>query len=330
VTTVARVPDDRFRIFVSHKHSDAKLAKVVQDQIEALSPTFECWVSGEDISSGSDWNRSITVALGRSHLLLLLFTAPSSNWDWCLYEAGLFIQFASAANEDVRSVVSVYDPAGGAPRPLAGVQGVPAEPASVAKFLTRLCTEPWEISDDWRRGPIDTDVSQSAITSAADAVVAGFADALAAYKEPATDIYFPCHRIVLDADAADVETGIPEDAWVVVGDGATSGFTLSLFGLAPGDAPHSWADLLDRIEGHDAPWRSEIDAAVVAASHERLFVPGQATMAAWDRNGADRREYHPVLYSISRRPRGEQMRAEIVVVLDPLPAAGRVAGARPS
>ena len=324
---MGRVPDDRFRIFVSHKHSDAALAKVVQDQIEGLSPLFECWVSGEDIASGSDWNRAITVALSRSHLLLLLFTAPSSNWDCCLYEAGLFIQFSAAAEEDVRSVVSIFDPAGGAPRPLAGVQGVAAEPAPLTRFLTRLCTEPWEISDDWRRGAIDAAVTPETVAAAADGIAAAFGDALSAYRQPTSDVYFPCHRVVLDTLVSEGDARIPDDAQVVLGDDATSGFTLSLFGLASGDAPHTWRDLLDRVDGHDAPWRRELDEAYAAASSERLFVPGQSLMEAWDPNEGSGRPYHPVLYSIARRPSDEGLHARIVIVFDPHPVG--VASASP-
>jgi hypothetical protein len=314
---VGRVPDDRFRIFVSHKHSDAALARAVQDAIESLSPALECWVSGEDISSGSDWNRAITVALSRSHLLLLLFTAPSRNWDWCLFEAGLFIQFSQAADEDVRSVVTVFDPAGGSPRPLAGVQGVPAEPAALAKFLTRLCKEPWEASDDWRRGAIDADVDPTAVGEAASSIATAFREAMTAYSEPAGDVHFPCHRVVLETPLAGTETGIPEDARVLIGDGATTGFTLSLFGFAPGDAPPRWGDLLEYVGGNDAPWRRELDQAFVAASRERLFVPGGSLMRAWGGSEGAGRWYHPVLYSLSHSRGDEETRAQIVVVLDP-------------
>jgi hypothetical protein len=106
---------------------------------------------------------------------------------------------------------------------------------------------------------------------------------------------------------------------VVIGDGATSSFTLSLFGLASGDAPHTWGDLLARVDAHDAPWRRELDEAFVAASSERLFVPGRSMMQAWDRNQGARRPYHPVLYSIARRSSDEGAYVQIVIVLDPHP-----------
>ena len=89
---MARIADDRFRVFISHKHDDHAFADTVAAALCGLTGTIECFVSGADIGAGTDWNDEIREALFRSHLLLLLFTNPSSNWDWCLYEAGLYTE----------------------------------------------------------------------------------------------------------------------------------------------------------------------------------------------------------------------------------------------
>jgi hypothetical protein len=317
---VPRIPDDRFRIFVSHKHVDADLARTVQDEIEALSPLFECWVSGDDISSGTDWNNAITVALGRSHLLLLLFTTPARTWDWCLYEAGLFTQFANADHDDVRSVVCIVDPAGGPPRPLASIQGVPAATKNLTKMLRQLCVEPWEMCDDWRRGPVVPDIDASKLNRAAKRISTAFRKAIDADSPEALETYHPCHRLVLDIGAFDdAASGIPEDASIVTGPGATTGFTLSLFGIAEGDAPHTWGQILDRLGGRETAWRKELDVAIDAARRRELFIPGDATFSAWDEPTQRSRVYHPVLYSVTRRPVNGTPYGQAVILLDPLP-----------
>ena len=56
----------------------------------------------QDLSAGVDWNRQTKHNLAESHLLVLLFTTPALNWDWCLFEVGLFTHFEA---EDVSSVV---------------------------------------------------------------------------------------------------------------------------------------------------------------------------------------------------------------------------------
>jgi hypothetical protein len=318
---MSRIPDDRFRIFVSHKSSDIHLANDVAEAIEKLSPQFECWVDAQDIAAGSDWSRSILKALGQSHLLLLLFTVPDHKWDWCLYEAGLFIQFSNAADEDVRSVVSIFDPQSGPPRPLAGVQGAPAQPEGLAKFLSRLCNKPWEISDDWRKGPIVPKVKPAAIETAAQAIATSFHARLLATGEGSSDIRYLCHRIVLDAGIDQGEiNGIPEDATIVMGPGATTSFTLSLFGVVMGEGSPTWGHLIQRLDAADAGWRRELDEAFVAAHREELWAPRYEAFRPWDHGGDSDRVYHPVLYSVTHEQVGGEGRAQIVIVLDPLQA----------
>src|ERR1700694_683687 len=89
--TVANT-DDVFKVFISHKHEDHALAVEVKKALEGLArpKLIDCFVSGTDITAGMDWRREIRSVLARSHLLVLLFTAPSKNWDWCLYETGLY------------------------------------------------------------------------------------------------------------------------------------------------------------------------------------------------------------------------------------------------
>ena len=317
---MGRIPDDRFRIFVSHKHGDAALAKVVGEQIEGLSPMFECWISGEDISSGTDWSRSIITALSRSHLLVLIFTVPERNWDWCLYEAGLFTRFGEAADDEVRSVVPIFDPEAGPPRPLAAIQGAAGEPEALGRFLTTLCFEPWEISDDWRRGPVDTGVDPAAVEQAATTIAAAFRASIDTETVPDGGVLYPCHRLVLETEVApDGETGIPYEARLIAGAGATSAYTLSLFGLSMDDRPRTWGALLDRLGAHKKRWRSDLDQAYRAAARGELFTPGTGAIRAWTRPHEAERSYRPVLYSTARRTAGESERHELVIVLDPLP-----------
>ena len=78
------IGDDAFRVFISHKQEDHALAVEVKRAMEDLAPELiDCFVSGVDIVAGSDWRREIRSVLAESHLLVLLFTAPTKNWDWC-------------------------------------------------------------------------------------------------------------------------------------------------------------------------------------------------------------------------------------------------------
>jgi hypothetical protein len=151
------IPDDKFTVFISHKHDDHALAVEVKKAMEGLSPgLIECFVSGIDITAGMDWRREIRSVLARSHLLVLLFTAPSNNWDWCLYETGLYTRFDRT---EVVSVVCMFNPGQVSPGPLADLQGVPADTDRVRAFLDLFCRETWKMSDDWRRGPLAPEIA---------------------------------------------------------------------------------------------------------------------------------------------------------------------------
>jgi len=327
---MARIPHDRFRIFVSHKHEDHALADTVKQALEGLSSTIECFVSGTDIGPGTDWNLEIRDELARSHLLLLLFTNPSQNWDWCLYEAGLFTRFES---DDVCSVVSLYQPDGSPPRPLSNLQGVPANQEKVEAFLTSLCRETWHVSDDWLRGALAPRVKAPQIKDAAALIVGTFP-----LKPRSNPSHYPCHRVVLDLSQVDsVEDGIPNEARVVEGPGATSPYTLSLFRAASGSRTWTWGELVAAVAGDekDNAWRNQLDRRFAAALREELFRPTTATLRAFDPEQRQRRYYRSILYEVVRSPPapdGAGTAAEarrplqVTVVFDPQLAPSQVGG----
>jgi hypothetical protein len=325
---VARIADDRFRIFISHKHDDHGFADTVAKALGGLTGTIECFVSGSNIDAGTDWNEEIRQALARSHLLLLLFTSPSQNWDWCLYEAGLYTRFQ---DDDVASVVSLYPPDGSAPRPLGNLQGVPASTEKLEAFLTRLCRETWRVSDDWLRGPLARQVKPAQIKAVARRIAEAFPT-----REAGGAVYHPCHRVVLDlAQVPPSADRIPEDARVVEGPGGTTAYTLSLFRAASGTRAKTWGELLAAVHGQDAAWRHQLDRRYAAALREELFRPTTATLRGFDPEQRLRRYYRPVLYEVVCTAPcfdgdGEQQTARrvqrVTVVFDPQLAPAKVGG----
>ena len=230
------IPDDTFRVFISHKQEDHALAVEVKKAVEGLAPELiDCFVSGVDISPGTDWRREIRSVLAESHLLVLLFTAPTKNWDWCLYETGLYTRFDLA---DPHSVVCLSAAGQGSPSPLADLQGVPVDVERLGNFLESLCLRTWEVSDDWRRGPLAPRSRPIGWRLLRRSNVEGFR------RSGSVSTHYPCHRLVLSfSESDDLANGIPESARVVVGPSDTSEYTLSLFDLAGGGGTRSWGDL---------------------------------------------------------------------------------------
>ena len=287
--------DQVFSVFISHKHEDHALALELKNALDGLKPgVVDCFVSGVDITAGMDWRREIRGALTRSHMLVLLFTAPSKNWDWCLYEAGLYTRFDKS---ETRSVVCLFNSGGASPSPLADLQGIPAEPEKIVPFLTLLCKRTWELSDDWRYGALAPDVTDDHLHGIADQISSAFA------RAGSTSTYYPCHRIVLSlGETDDVSQGIPESARVLEGPGDTSGYTMSLFNLAGGTGRRTWGELLRAVDATADPWRKELDRNFIDALHERLFPPFESHFRAGDAKHGEERTYSAILYSIVRGP----------------------------
>jgi hypothetical protein len=289
------ITDDVFQVFISHKHDDHALAVEVKNSMEGLSPgLIDCFVSGIDITAGMDWRREIRSVLARSHLLLLLFTAPSKNWDWCLYETGLYTRMDRS---DIRAVVCLFNPGQASPSPLADLQGVPAETDKVRAFLDLFCRQTWEMSDDWRRGALAPAIAPEQVEAAARAITEAFR------RSGSASTYYPCHRVVLSLSGSDdIASGIPESARVMEGPNDTSGYTMSLFDLAGGTGKRTWGDLLRAVHGNEADWRRELDSHFLQALDEKLFPPIESRMHASGTSRVGERVYRPILYSIVRGP----------------------------
>ncbi|MEY2443794.1 MAG: hypothetical protein QOE00_374 [Ilumatobacteraceae bacterium] len=323
---MAHIPDDKFRLFISHKHEDHELATIVAKSLRSVSSSIECFVSGANIGAGTDWNQEIRGALKRSHVLILLFTNPSQNWDWCLYEAGLFTRLDE---EDVHAVVSFFHPDGSAPRVLQNIQGVPASQSEVREFLESLCKSTWSVSDDWRKGPLNSRVRPEVLDDAAAQIEIAFP---AARSEAAH--HHPCHRLVLDlSGTSESKDGIPDDARVVEGPGATETYTLSLFQVASGARARTWGELVAALGGDDAPWRRQLDRRFMAALRGELFAPTTATLRAFALEPRHRRHYRPIIYEIVRAPSSttagapsERPPLAVTIILDPQVAPAQMAG----
>jgi hypothetical protein len=297
--TVANT-DDVFKVFISHKHEDHALAVEVKKALEGLASRpkqIDCFVSGVDITAGMDWRREIRSRLAKSHLLMLLFTAPSRNWDWCLFETGLYTRFDKLEKSEVSAVVCLFNPSQASPSPLADLQGVPADIDKLRAFLDLICRETWKISDDWRQGALAPNIEPEKVDAAARSIEKAFR------LSGSTSTHFPCHRLVLSLSESDnIANGIPESARVMQGPNDTSDYTLSLFNLGSGTGRRTWGDLLRAVQGTDTEWRKELDRQFLLALKEELFLPTKNLMRSGGRGRAGGRLYLPILYSVVLGP----------------------------
>ncbi|MBW7990314.1 MAG: TIR domain-containing protein [Planctomycetes bacterium] len=129
---------EKVNIFISHKKEDEATALRIRDILKEFdddeNPMIEFYLS-EEIPGGEPWYDWITGKLKLSNLLILLFTDPTRNWDWCLYEAGLFDLLDGKHH---RRTICLHSSATDPPDPLKHIQAFSASPKDIKKFLNQL------------------------------------------------------------------------------------------------------------------------------------------------------------------------------------------------
>src|SRR5205809_7263974 len=77
------------KIFVSWSGGVSKsLAEAVKDWLLILFPTFDIWISTEDIRAGDRWFHELTSRLSQTDFGIICLTKENLQSAWLLFEAG--------------------------------------------------------------------------------------------------------------------------------------------------------------------------------------------------------------------------------------------------
>lgn len=81
------------KIFISHRHDDARIASALRKQLQSWGIPEDCiFQSSSNKQSGKighSINEGIRQFLEEAKLVILIYTHPEMNWDYCMYECGL-------------------------------------------------------------------------------------------------------------------------------------------------------------------------------------------------------------------------------------------------
>ena len=134
---------DKFSIFLSHRSKDALVASSLRSILEGLDNTDTLRVIvSENIPKGEDWRDSIETALTDADRFLLLYTDPSQNWNWCLYESGFFSGARLTCAQTAAKFITLHALDVEPPSPLSHWQTVKGDAQSVLQLLQELFCEP--------------------------------------------------------------------------------------------------------------------------------------------------------------------------------------------
>jgi hypothetical protein len=268
---------EKVNIFISHKHEDEEIAlrirKILKGFDDDDNPMIEFHLS-EEIPGGEPWYEWITSKLKSSNLLILLFTDPTRNWDWCLYEAGLFDPLDDKIH---RRTICLHSSAIDPPEPLKHIQAFSASTKDIEKFLIQL------FHDKTLTGlekPIASWISKAEEKrKKAAEEISKLID-----HQPFESIRYINNMFIHVKDPETIQSNrIPPDAKVEAGVK-----TLELFGLSKGQ--WDWKDLEEKARlGEDKRWLDELAKAMKSASKGELPEPMQAL-------------FHPLRGTVMYRP----------------------------
>jgi hypothetical protein len=122
------------RVFVSHKSNDKDLALSIVQELKGRMDHIEFFMS-EDITKGDEWRTEIARELQKSDFLLLIYTAPTYDWSWCLYEAILFDELRAAGSTGDHKLYCIHYPGSPPPDPLQNVQTIAATNNDISAWL---------------------------------------------------------------------------------------------------------------------------------------------------------------------------------------------------
>ncbi len=281
--------DDKVRVFISYKREFGEAAREIAKILRSRGGRgIEVFLAAE-LAAGTDWFREIKKQLASSKLLLLLFTDPSKEWDWCLYEAGLFTDLRDTSRS---RIVCLHRTDAGRPDPLKHLQAVKADVASVKEFLKELFgkTTLTEQSE-----PLNTEFASD------EASVANDAARICSLFNPSTKHQWHYYTKYFELGIKDLATmrdgKIPDEATVMT----KNQETFKLFGLIERDDGWKWGDFKNAVRQacDDDRWIDELADAAHAASRTRDIPQIQATFTATDGN-----IYHPILARSDTYPPG--------------------------
>ncbi|MEW8337408.1 MAG: hypothetical protein AB2602_06365 [Candidatus Thiodiazotropha sp.] len=270
-------------VFFSYKAKDEKTAKSVVDILrkksaDKLAITYQAEFT-ENIS-GKPWRDKITTEICKANWFILLLPDPSDDWDWCLFETGIFEGQQSSADR----LICLHHPEIAVPDPIEGYHAVAARPSEVEKFLRMVF-----INKDPLYGldPVNPSLEENLPEIANRIVEAISPPRKNLFKQP----LMPWVEICVEDPHS--MTRIEDLNRAVIR--YANKDALDIFDFL--DQPDRWGDLVDVIEKctNDSRWQNELFHVIRKIGSGRRFEPIQAVF-----NTASDKIYKPVVCAIDR------------------------------
>lgn len=268
------------KVFISHKVKDRAAADKIRGALNLYGANnLEIFVS-ERIRAGVAWNEQILKNLEKADWLLLLYTDPSEEWDWCLFEAGFFAGCAKGAEGRLICLHTTGVPP---PTPLQRWQSVPVTDGMMLENFLK------DFYSGINQELID---SPEMLRALADRVAESFS--LEVRRK--TKTHWHTQYVTLSMNRAQIQelhrTGrVPFGAQC----GLKEGESLDLFGHGPGEC--TMETLEQGLDMHyKEMWLKALGESLRAASLNRRPIPRIPVLYSQN----SKKDYHVILHCVDR------------------------------
>ncbi len=270
-------------VFFSYKKKDERAAKAIVSVLRKYSAgklNISYQADFTEQIAGKRWREKIREEVCRANWFILLLPDPSDDWDWCLYETGLFDREPTPADR----LICLHHPDTRIPDQIQDYHAVSATIPEVEKFLRMVYLKPNPVPG---LGPINAEI-ESEIPAMARQVV----EAIRPARES------PLHRLLVPQVTLEIEdaSGLNDkddlDNAVII---SANDEALNLFDFL--ETPKTWGLLRSEIsesEG-DGRWREELVRVIKRIGQGKQFDPIQAIFRT-----KDDKVFRPVASAIDR------------------------------
>ena len=276
--------NNKIKIFFSYKLKDEPAATAVVEAMRSASDRLDITYA-KDFKTGKDYREKIIRATRNAHWFILLLPDPDEDWDWCLYESGLFRANTFPGDR----LVCIHHKDSKIPDQISNFNAVAATKEKLTSFLNELFCKDNPIPGMDR-------INENAMTASIAEIIAR------EVSPPSTLKTIPFHDFVSVKVSDDNPLESNEDLNKMRIIDCTQG-KIASFGKS--EPPNTWEELISNVVTPDNDqWRSELRMAIKAARKKNIPNEINSTFA-----GCNNKHYRPILHAKTQSVSTGQIRS---------------------
>lgn len=291
---------DTIRVFFSFKLNEGEKAKRIVETLRGLSNRIDIRYAYDfkERNVGMDYVRQIDAEIKDADWLILLLPDPAADWDWCLYETGIFR--GQMVSNKIEKLICLHHEMQEPPDQIRQFQAVPGNLDSVLPFLKQVY-----LNDNPIPGmrPLKSAESLPQIERAARKIVDIIRPPMNLARTHYDSYVFINPRAPQDVQSP----GDLDDAAVIEVDEIAQ---RNIFGKS--STPATWGELVSNLIKDDPRprWLEQLSRAVHRAGNGDAFAPIRSTLQGC----RDGKMYQPVLHAADRDHAGNFHGFHIILV----------------